>query len=56
MPGEAPGIMPSETGNRARQEAWFNGDTINVSIGQGFMLATPLQLAVMSARIAIEGK
>jgi len=57
MPGERTGIMPSrEWKQEARQEAWFNGDTINVSIGQGFMLATPLQLAVMSARIASRGK
>ncbi len=57
MPGERPGIMPSrEWKQGARQEAWFNGDTINVSIGQGFMLTTPLQLAVMSARIASRGK
>jgi len=56
LPGERPGIMPSRTWKQeARQEAWFNGDTINVSIGQGFMLATPLQLAVMSARIASRG-
>jgi len=57
MPGERPGIMPSrEWKQGAKQEAWFNGDTINVSIGQGFMLTTPLQLAVMSARIASKGK
>ena len=57
LPGERPGIMPSRVWKQgARQEAWFNGDTINVSIGQGFMLTTPLQLAVMSARIASKGK
>ena len=57
LPGERPGIMPSRSWKQeTRQEAWFNGDTINVSIGQGFMLATPLQLAVMTARIASRGK
>ncbi|MGB2154425.1 MAG: penicillin-binding protein 2 [Porticoccaceae bacterium] len=57
LPGERPGIMPSRSWKQgARGEAWFNGDTINVSIGQGYMLATPLQLAVMSARIASRGK
>ncbi len=57
LPGERPGIMPSRDWKQgARQQAWFNGDTINVSIGQGFMLTTPLQLAVMSARIASRGK
>ncbi|MEM9638700.1 MAG: penicillin-binding transpeptidase domain-containing protein, partial [Pseudomonadota bacterium] len=33
-------------------QSWRVGDTVNVSIGQGFMLASPMQLAVMSARIA----
>ena len=57
VPGERRGIMPSrEWKKNARQQAWFNGDTINASIGQGFMLTTPLQLAVMSARIASRGK
>jgi penicillin-binding protein 2 len=57
MPGERPGIMPSRLWKKgARGQSWFNGDTINTSIGQGFMLATPLQLAVMSARIASRGK
>jgi penicillin-binding protein 2 len=57
IPGEQPGIMPSKEWKRqARGEPWFNGDTINASIGQGFMLATPLQLAVMSARVASRGK
>jgi penicillin-binding protein 2 len=33
-------------------QSWRVGDTVNASIGQGFMLASPLQLAVMTARIA----
>ena len=57
LPGEKRGIMPSRAWKKAsRGQSWFNGDTINTSIGQGFMLATPLQLAVMSARIASRGK
>lgn len=35
-----------------RGEQWVIGDTVNASIGQGFMLATPMQLAVMTARLA----
>jgi penicillin-binding protein 2 len=55
--GEQPGIMPSRIWKKsARGEAWFHGDTINASIGQGFMLTTPLQLGVMMARIASKGK
>jgi penicillin-binding protein 2 len=56
LPGERPGIMPSRLWKKqTRGASWFNGDTINVSIGQGFMLTTPLQLAVMTARIASRG-
>ena len=57
LPGEARGIMPSRTWKKeSRGASWFNGDTINMSIGQGFMLSTPLQLAVMTSRIASKGK
>jgi penicillin-binding protein 2 len=57
LPGEKPGIMPSRAWKKgSRGQSWYNGDTINTSIGQGFMLATPLQLAVMSARIASRGQ
>jgi len=56
LPGERSGIMPSKIWKKqARGASWFDGDTINVSIGQGFMLTTPLQLAVMTARIASRG-
>jgi penicillin-binding protein 2 len=34
------------------KQDWRIGDTINASIGQGYVLASPLQLAVMTARIA----
>ena len=54
--GEQPGIMPTKSWKKLTLgETWFDGDTINVSIGQGFMLTTPLQLAVMTARIASRG-
>ena len=55
--GEQKGIMPTRDWKKKyRNQNWFDGDTINMSIGQGFMLATPLQLAVMAARIASRGK
>lgn len=53
IPGEKPGIVPDPEWKRERLGAgWRLGDTLNASIGQGFVLATPLQLAVMTARLA----
>ncbi|MFA3917097.1 penicillin-binding protein 2 [Ruegeria hyattellae] len=47
------GLTPTQAWKeRVHGEGWLVGDTANSSIGQGFMLASPLQLAVMSARIA----
>ncbi len=47
------GLMPTmEWKQTNRGESWVVGDTVNASIGQGFVLASPLQMAVMSARIA----
>jgi penicillin-binding protein 2 len=47
------GLMPDKAWKQARyKKDWVIGDTINASIGQGYVLATPLQLAVMAARIA----
>ncbi len=53
IPGEKPGLVPSNGWKQAvRGEPWVGGDTFNTAIGQGFLLTTPLQLAVMAARIA----
>lgn len=47
------GLVPTREWKRERRgEDWLIGDSLNASIGQGFVLASPLQLAVMSARIA----
>ncbi|MCF8511685.1 MAG: penicillin-binding protein 2 [Rhodobacteraceae bacterium] len=47
------GNMPDKAWKQERhKEEWVIGDTINASIGQGFVLTSPLQLAVMTARIA----
>ncbi|MEM9967168.1 MAG: penicillin-binding protein 2 [Pseudomonadota bacterium] len=47
------GLAPTrEWKKRVRGSDWVIGDTVNASIGQGFTLASPLQLAVMSARLA----
>ncbi|MBL8628216.1 MAG: penicillin-binding protein 2 [Rhodospirillaceae bacterium] len=53
LPGEQKGLVPTEAWKKsARNERWSPGDTLNVGIGQGDVLATPLQLAVMTARVA----
>lgn len=55
--GEVKGLMPSRQWKRAaRGQPWYPGETIITSIGQGYMLTTPLQLAVMTAYIANHGK
>lgn len=53
LAGERAGIVPSRAWKkRNRGESWYLGETFNYGIGQGYLLATPLQLAVMTARIA----
>jgi len=47
------GLMPDKDWKQARYgKEWRIGDTVNASIGQGYVLTSPLQLAVMTARIA----
>jgi penicillin-binding protein 2 len=53
---ERVGILPSRQWKRAaRHEVWYPGETLNVGIGQGHMLATPLQLAAMTSILASRG-
>ncbi|MBO9551561.1 penicillin-binding protein 2 [Pseudomonas sp.] len=53
---ESPGLMPSREWKRAtRRQAWFPGETLILGIGQGYMQATPLQLAQATALIANKG-
>lgn len=52
-----PGILPDRAWKRHhRGSAWFAGDTVNMSIGQGFMLATPIQMATATAVLANRGR
>ena len=51
------GVLPSREWKQAtRGEPWYPGDTINSSIGQGYMWATPLQLATAASIMANKGK
>ena len=53
MPSVRGGIVPSREYKQQRFGTdWVVGDTVNASIGQGFVLTSPLQLAVMTARLA----
>lgn len=57
FPHEKPGLIPSKSWKeKAFGKKWTPSETILTSIGQGYVLATPLQLCVMTARLASEGK
>lgn len=57
LPGERQGVVPSRDWKRATLgESWHLGETLINGIGQGFILTTPLQLAVMTARLANGGR
>jgi penicillin-binding protein 2 len=60
VPGERTGINPSrewkqKAFSEPSDQRWFNGETVIASIGQGYMLATPLQLASATATLATRG-
>ncbi|WP_417223526.1 penicillin-binding protein 2 [Amphritea sp.] len=56
LPEALPGILPSKAWKkRTGRGSWFSGDSLNLSIGQGWMLTTPLQLATASAVMANRG-
>jgi penicillin-binding protein 2 len=53
LAGEKPGLIPDQAWKRsALNDAWYTGETVVAGIGQGFVSTTPLQLAVMVARVA----
>jgi penicillin-binding protein 2 len=57
IPGEGAGLIPDkEWKQKRRKEPWHQGETLNVAIGQGQTLTTPLQLAAMTARLVNGGK
>jgi len=56
LPSEKRGILPSsEWKRRVIGSSWYGGETLIVGIGQGYMLATPMQLAVATTALATRG-
>jgi penicillin-binding protein 2 len=60
LPGERSGTMPDENWKRLNMrnpddKRWYPGDTVNMSIGQGFLAVTPLQVAVFGMTLATDG-
>jgi penicillin-binding protein 2 len=57
LPSEEVGFVPNSKRRLGRQQSgWYKGDTVNFSIGQGDLLATPLQIARLLAAVALNGK
>ncbi|MCB1971483.1 MAG: penicillin-binding protein 2 [Geminicoccaceae bacterium] len=57
VPGERGGLIPTREWKLENiGEPWQKGETLVAGIGQGFVLATPLQLAIMTARLCNGGK
>jgi penicillin-binding protein 2 len=53
LPGVKAGVMPDTAWKRATlRQPWYPGETISCAIGQGYVLATPLHLALVAGRIA----
>ncbi len=56
LPGERAGLVPNKRWKRGALDApWHQGETLIAGIGQGYLLVTPLQLAVMTARLCNGG-
>jgi penicillin-binding protein 2 len=56
LPGETPGLVPDAKWKRVNySESWVTGDTYNMAIGQGFVLATPLQVLNATVTVANGG-
>ena len=56
LDAEQPGLVPDPAWKRKNyRDAWRDGDTCNISIGQGALLVTPLQMAVMTSALANRG-
>lgn len=57
LPGEQAGFVPDPAWKRARHhQPWYRGETVNLAIGQGALLATPMQVLQMMAAAAHDGR
>ncbi len=57
LPSESAGLMPTREWKRKRyNKTWYPGDTVNIGIGQGFWITTPMQLASAIATLSMKGK
>jgi len=55
--GEKPGLLPTpEWKQKTYKQIWYPGETVNLGVGQGYLLVTPLQLAHMAAILASHGQ
>ena len=56
LPAERSGLMPTSAWKqKVKGEPWYPGETISVSIGQGYVLVTPIQMAQVIASVAADG-
>lgn len=57
LPREKRGVLPSRDWKRRQlNQPWYQGETVSVGIGQGYMTTTPLQLAHLAATLALRGE
>jgi len=57
LPSESAGLMPTREWKKKRyNKVWYPGDTVNIGIGQGFWVTTPIQLASAIATLSMKGK
>jgi len=57
LPNEKSGLIPDTLWKKKRfHEPWYKGETLSVAIGQGYVLVTPLQMAMLMASVANGGK